>query len=109
MRSGGGARAGLPELRERAADAADGLADALLVLDEGEAHEPLAPGSEADAGRNRDLRLLHEHLGELEAAHLLVRLGDRRPHEHRAHRAVDLPSGACQTVDQRVTTALVDV
>ena len=38
---------------------ADGLADALLVLDEREAHEALAAGAEADAGRHRDLGLLH--------------------------------------------------
>src|SRR5262249_59343169 len=96
------------QFRERAADAADGLADALLVLDEREAHEALTAGAEADAGRDSDLCLRHEHLGELEAAHLLVGLGDRRPDEHRAPGPFDLPSAARQAVDECVAPAAVD-
>ena len=46
------------QLGEGALDAADGLADALLVLDQREAHEPLAAGAEAHAGRHRDLGVL---------------------------------------------------
>ena len=38
------------ELDEGLAQRADGLGDALLVLDQGEAHEALAARSEADAG-----------------------------------------------------------
>jgi hypothetical protein len=40
----------LAELRKRFADAADGLADAVLVLNQREAHESLAAGTESDAG-----------------------------------------------------------
>ena len=58
---------------------ADGLLDALLVLDEREADEALAAGTEPGAGRDRDLRLLHAQRRELEARQLRVRLGDRGP------------------------------
>src|SRR5262249_46321207 len=85
---------GSVELGEGAADAADALVDALLVLHQREPHEALAAGPEAHTRRHRDLRFLYEHLGELETAHLDVRLGDRRPHEHRPLGLVDLPSDA---------------
>src|SRR2546422_11702501 len=54
----------------------------------------LAVFAETDAGRYRDLGLLDEQLCELERAHRPERLGDRRPHEHRAlglgHRPAEL-------------------
>src|SRR4051794_41944317 len=81
------------------------LADALVVLHEREAHEALAAGPEAHTRRDGDLGLLHEHLGELEAAELLVGLGDRRPHEHRAARLLVLPPAPGAAVDERVSPA----
>src|SRR5258705_258799 len=94
---------------ERAADAAPSLADAVLVLHEGEAHEALTTGAEADAGRHRDLGLTDQQLRELEAAELLVRTGHGRPHEHRAFRLLDLPPDARQAVEQRVAPMKVDL
>src|SRR6185369_14879709 len=50
-------------------EAAERLLDALLVLHEGEADEPLAVLAEADAGRHRHLAVLDQHLRELQRAH----------------------------------------
>src|SRR5205814_230943 len=61
--------------RERLAQVADGLADALFVFDEGEADVALAAGTEADAWGNSDLGLLDEEGGELQGSHLCVGLG----------------------------------
>jgi hypothetical protein len=44
-------------LSQRGPHAPDGLADALLVLHQGEAHEAVAGGPEADARRDRHLAL----------------------------------------------------
>ena len=53
---------------KKAADVAGGLADALLVLDQRDAHVAFAALAEAGAGRDRDLRLLDQERGELDAA-----------------------------------------
>src|SRR5262245_66414545 len=55
-------------IAQQPADVAHGLADAVRVLDQREAHEALARGAEADAGRHGDLRALEQQLGELERA-----------------------------------------
>src|SRR6266545_4889741 len=68
--------------RGEALEAAQGLFDALLVLDQGEADIALAVLAEADAGRDRHLALLDLHLGELERAHDPVVVWDGRPDEH---------------------------
>ena len=75
------------ELGEGAADAADGLADSVLVLDQREPHEALAAGTEADAGRHRDLGLPHQQLGELEAADWTVGENVECPLLNRRHRS----------------------
>src|SRR5688572_3959348 len=61
-------------------EAAQRLLDALLVLHEGEAHVALAVLAEADPGGHGDVRLLNQHLGELERADaaVLLRNGDRK-------------------------------
>ena len=60
---------------KKAPDVAGGLADALLVLDQRDAHEALAVLAEADAGRDRDLGLLDQQRRELDAAERSERLG----------------------------------
>src|SRR5262249_55226064 len=95
------------ELRERAPDAAHRLTDAVLVLDEREAHEALTTGAEPDARRHRHLGVADEQLGELEAAEVLVGRGYRCPDEHRALRLLDLPSRARETVDEGVASTPV--
>src|SRR5207247_10202328 len=71
-----------PEV-ERAQDPANRLPDPLLVLDERETDEAFAAGPEADAGRDRHLRLTREPERELERAELAVALRDLAPSEHR--------------------------
>ena len=68
-------RAGAQRLLEHAADAAHGLADPLLVLDEREADVALAAGAEALAGADRHLRLPGEHGRERERAALATPRG----------------------------------
>src|ERR1700674_3225818 len=67
---------------EEAAHAAGALADALLVLDERDAHIALAVLAEADARCHRHLRLLDQELGELHRAAGSEALRHRRPGEH---------------------------
>src|SRR5437899_1781908 len=52
-------------LAEHVADAARRLAQAVLVLDQRDAHVIVAVVAKADARRHRDLRLLEQALGEL--------------------------------------------
>src|SRR5262249_23333947 len=78
---------------EEAADVARGLADALLVLNQRDADEAFAVLAEPHAGRDRDLRLLHQELRELDAAKRLERLRYRRPGEHRCARRRNRPAG----------------
>src|SRR5262245_46772394 len=92
---------------EREANAAHGLAGAMLVLDQGEAHVFVAELSEADPRRHRNLRLAQQQLGELDRAQSAKLLGDARPHEHRRLRPLDWPAGARQPVAQDVAPALI--
>ena len=59
-------RAGSAQLGQRAAQVAHGLADALLVLDEGEPHVAVTTGAEPHAGRRRDIGLFDQIFGEFE-------------------------------------------
>src|SRR3989442_10441588 len=63
-------------------DPSGGLADAVLVLHEGEADVAVAGPAEADAGGDGDLRLPEQVLGELQRSHRTERLGDWGPGEH---------------------------
>src|SRR5436190_12601003 len=63
-------------LAEHVADAARRLAQAMLVLDQRDAHVVVAVVAEADAGRHGDLRLGQQPLGELDRAELGVVVGD---------------------------------
>src|SRR5690606_22304078 len=66
-------------LAQEAPDAPHRLPDAVLVLDQREAHEALARLAEADARRDRDARLPQQPLRELERAEGAEPLGDRSP------------------------------
>src|SRR5262249_15642553 len=61
-----------PGLQE-APDIARGLTDALFVLDQRYAHVAFAVFAEADAGRDRKLRLLDQERGEFDTADTLER------------------------------------
>src|ERR1700689_875932 len=91
-----GPRTRSAELGQTAAEVADGLVGPLLVVDQGEANVAVAAGTEAEPRRGGDLGVVDEQLGELERAHVAVRLGDGRPDEHRAARWDDLPADAVE-------------
>jgi len=97
------------ELGEAALELAGGLGDPLLVLDQREPHVPVALGAEADTGRDRDVAVADDQLGEVDRPELEVGLGDRRPGEHRAAGARDRPARAVQPVAQGVAAGLVDL
>ena len=63
--------------------------------------------AEADAGRNRHLRFLKQVFGELDGAHLFCRRGNFRPNEHRALGLGNVPTGAIQSLDQRIAPLLI--
>src|SRR5215472_341969 len=90
-------------------EAAERLLDALLVLDEGEAHVAVSVLAEADARRHRDLGLLNAELRELQGAHGAECLGNRRPHEHRALRLRHLPAELVEAIYQHVATLTVQL
>src|SRR5262245_2975938 len=77
---------------KKAADIAGGLTDALLVLDQCDAHVSFAMFPEADAGRHRDLGLFDQERGKLDTAEALKRLRDRRPSKHGSARRRNLPA-----------------
>src|SRR5205085_9789471 len=91
---------------KQAADVARRLTDALLVLDECDAHETLAVLAEGDAGRHRELRLFDQERRELEAAEGLERLRDRGPSEHRGARRGDRPAAAAEGFHEHVGPAV---
>src|SRR6185436_15909271 len=81
-----------PVLSEHVADAARRLAQPVLVLDQRDAHVVVAVVAEADAGRDRDLGLLDQPLGEGDGAFLGVEIGDFCPDVHRSLRHLDHPA-----------------
>src|SRR3954471_12478609 len=78
---------------------ARGLADAVLVLDQGDADKALPFLAEADAGADRDPSLGQQPLGKLHRAHRAILLRDRRPGEHARRGRRDLPAGTAETFD----------
>src|SRR5215831_10571749 len=90
---------------EKPANISRGLAYALLVFDQGDAHESLAVFTEPDARRHRDIGLFYQQLGKFHAAQILERLGNRRPGKHRRARSRHGPSGAAETLHQHVAPA----
>src|SRR3984957_17715344 len=97
-------RAGFQE----AADIARHLADALLVLDQRDAHMALAIFAKARAGRHRDAGLFDQKRREFHAAERLERLGNRRPGEHRGRRRRHRPAGAAERIHQRFAPSPID-
>src|SRR3990172_8836086 len=88
-------------------DPSQGLADPLLVLDEGEADEPFTVLAEADPGRDRDLGLLDQELCELERPEPPECFRDRGPDEHRPFRLLDAPAEAAKPGHQDVAALSV--
>src|SRR6266404_4480199 len=85
------------------------LADALLVLDECEAHVTVAAVPEPDSRADGDVRVAREPECKLEGAELPELLRDRRPDEHRSARWLDVPAGASEAAAEDVTPAAVDL
>src|SRR5262245_18155089 len=103
-----GGMSAAPSARGERLEAAEGLLDALLVLDEGEPHEALAVLAEADAGRHGDLALVDQELRELEGAHGAERLGNGRPYEHGAPGLRHAPSALVEAVHEDVPPLAVE-
>src|SRR5581483_9096026 len=94
--------AALSELRQRPAQIAHGLVDALLVLDEGKTHVPVTAWAETDTRRRGDVGLVDQELGEIKRSHLPVWLWNGRPHEHGPLGRHQLPADAVQALTERV-------
>src|ERR1035437_7268158 len=93
---------------EELADGAGGLADAVFVFHQGEAHVAFAEGAKPNPGRDGNRRLLQDEFRELQGADGAVFFGDRGPKKHRAARTFHRPTGAVQAGDQDVAALLVD-
>src|SRR5262245_10420408 len=94
-------------LSEHVLDAAHRLAQAMLVLDERDAHVIVAVVAEADAGGDGDLRALEQALGELDRAEAGVGFRDLRPEVHRGLRHLDHPADVVQALDHHVPALLI--
>src|SRR5437762_6311832 len=81
----------------------------MLILDEGEADVAVAAGAEADARADGDARLADQLEREVERAELAIRLGDRRPDEHRPLRPLDRPADAGEPVAEHVAPRAVEL
>src|SRR5260370_35469360 len=90
-------------------DRLGGLTDALLILHQCKPHVAFSQRTEPDPWRYRHQRLLHEELGKLQRASGRVRLGHRRPEEHRSARRLHRPAGALETGYQRVAALAVNL
>src|SRR6476661_5424664 len=90
-------------------EAAQGLADALRVLHEGEPDVAVAVLAEADARRHRHLALLDQELGELERAHAAEGLRDGGPHEHGPPGLRHRPADLVEAVDEDVAALAVQL
>src|SRR5215831_5817272 len=94
---------------KEATQVAGGLADPLLILDQGDAHKAFAVLAKPDPRRNRDLRLFDQQSGELDGVEGAERLRQRRPREHRCPRRRNAPTGPAKAFDQHVTATPVRV
>ena len=94
---------------EQFPDRAGRLVDALLVLDEREAHVTVAAVAEPDPGTDRNARLTGEAQRDLQRAETAELLGDRCPDEHRPVRGLDGPAGTGEAAAERVAPAPVDL
>src|SRR6266704_53797 len=90
-------------------DRLGGLTDALLILHQCKPHMAFPQRTEPDPWRYRHQRLLHEELGKLQRASGRVRLGHRRPEEHRSAWRLHRPAGALETGYQRVAALAINL
>src|SRR6185437_2751680 len=89
-------------------DALHRLPRAVIILYQAEAHEALSHRAETDARRDCHKRLLQQKLGKVERRHVLKRLGNPRPHEHRCFRWVHAPTRAVQPFAKQIASSLVN-
>ncbi len=103
-------RRGLPGagLVEGAVELADGLAEALLVFDEGDADESFAALAEGPAWGEGDFGVVEEAQGEVDGGLAGEMIGgDLGPDEHGAAGRLDLPADPTQAVADDVAAGLV--
>ncbi len=92
---------------EEAADVARGLADALLVLHNRDAHIFIAMLAKAHARRDGDFPPSRSAAGKLHAAHRPERLGNGRPGEHGGGGHGNVPARPAEAFHHGVTAALI--
>src|ERR1019366_4703359 len=92
---------------EHLLDAAEGLAGAFFVFDEGEADEGVAGVAEADAGADGGFGVDEELLGEVERAHGAELFGDFGPDEHGGLGHFDVPAELVEALDEDIAAGLV--
>src|SRR5665811_1087121 len=93
---------------EELADGSGGLADALFVFHQGEAHVAFAEGAKPNSRGDGNRRFLQDEFGEFQGAVGAVFFGDRGPQKHRAARFFHRPAGAVQAIHQNFGALLVN-
>ena len=96
-------------MSERLADAAQGLPRAMFVFNQRETDKAIAVGTEADAGRDRDLGFAEQELGKFERAHRAEGFGNRGPDEHRGVRFRDRPARAIEAIYEYIAAAAIGI
>jgi len=89
------------------ANVAHRLGDPVLVLYQRKTNMCVTRRSEPDPGAHGDAGLVEQVKGELEASHVEESFRNLRPHEHRRHRCIDLPTRAVEAIHECVTSCLV--
>src|SRR5688572_19433267 len=79
----------------------------MLVFDQRESDMGVAVLAKSDTRRDRHLGFLQQIFCEVDGAHLLSRLRDFRPDEHRPFWFRNFPAGALETVNQRIAPPFV--
>ena len=88
--------------REELFEAAGGLANAVLVLDKGDADVPFAILAEAEARGDRDIRFLDEKLGEFDRAQVPEPFRNGGPGEHGGGGGGNVPARAAEALGIKV-------
>src|SRR5690606_1465312 len=94
---------------EKTLDVARSLTDAVLVLDQRDAHIIVAVLAKADTRRDGHIGLLDQKLGEFKRTQRAEAFRDRNPGKHGRSRRWNIPACPTEAFDQHVTTLLIDI
>ena len=90
------------------ADIPASLTQPLFVFHQPDTDIVVSVLAETEAGRNGDLGMLEQQLGEFQAAQRLELFRNRCPDEHARLRRGNFPARAAESVDHDITTLLVN-